>query len=86
MTPEPPSGDGADVAAWTAGRLLALHGEPGAAERLAAAIMDPPKGARYLLRGHLVTKEHRHDGPRMAACGKRARGTSAKPGTKPGTK
>ena len=57
--------------AWTAGRLLARQGQPGEADRLAAAIMEPPKGARYLLRGHPVTKENRHDGPRGAV----ARGT-----------
>ena len=59
--------------AWTAARLLARQGQPGEADRLAAAIMEPPKGARYLLRGHPVTKENRHDGPRLATCGKRAR-------------
>lgn len=74
MAPEPQDDDRADVLAWSVGRLLAIQGAPGAAERLAAEIMDPPKGARYLLRGHPTTKEHQHDGPRMATCGRRARG------------
>ena len=63
-----------DSIAWTAGRLLARQ-EPGAAERLAAAIMAPPAGARYLLRGHPVTKEHRHDGPRGAVSRGTVRGS-----------
>lgn len=60
-----PTGDaGPEVLAWSVGRLLARQGEPGAAERLADALMSPPMGARYLLRGHPTTKEHQHDGPR----------------------
>jgi hypothetical protein len=50
--------------AWTVGRLLARQGEPGEAEKLAAVIMEPPKGARYLMRGTPARMEHRHDGPR----------------------
>lgn len=53
--------------AWTAGRLLARQGEPGEAEKLAAVIMEPPMGARYLMRGHPTTKKHRHEGPRQTA-------------------
>ena len=64
-----------DAVAWTAARLLALHGERGAAERLAAAILEPPRGDRSMLRGHPVTKEHRHDGPRGAVARGTARGS-----------
>ena len=53
-----------DAVAWTAARLLALQGLPGEADRLAERILKPPHGARYLLAGHPVRMEHRHDGPR----------------------
>ena len=52
--------------AWTAARLLALHGERGEADRLAERILKPAHGARYLLAGHPARTKHRHDGPRPA--------------------
>ena len=47
--------EGADVTAWTVARLLALSGEQGAADRLAAGLLSEPSGKwvpPWLLVGH----------------------------------